>query len=115
MQAMVAACFSRLRHLNPDTSEGFTILDLSSSVSLSEQESDAAQGGLRMTAPDPRSGQIPAAGTEQEKEAPTLSSEILDDGVVERLEQEAEKISPTGIYILPPLVIADQNPDSHRL
>lgn len=96
MQAMVAACFSRLRYLNPETSEGFTTLDLSSSVLLSEQDADTTQGGLRMTAPDPRSGQIPAAGTEQEKEPPTLSSEILDDGVVERLEQEAEKISPTG-------------------
>ncbi|GAA5913201.1 Arf family guanine nucleotide exchange factor GEA2 [Sporobolomyces salmoneus] len=91
MQAMVAACFSRLRHLNPETSEGFATLDLaSSSASISEQDADAAQAGPRMAAPDPRSGQIPAATPH--------ADEVLDDRVVERLELEAEKLSPSDEF-----------------
>ncbi|GAA5978631.1 hypothetical protein JCM5350_002459 [Sporobolomyces pararoseus] len=105
MQAMVAACFSRLRHLNPETSEGFAALELaSSSASISEHDPDAAQGGPRMVAPDPRSAQIPAAGAEHQKGPQQHLDEVLDDKVVERLEQEAEKLSPTeefDIEIIP--------------
>lgn len=101
MQAMVAACFSRLRHLNPETSEGFAAFDLaSSSASISENDPDAAQGGPRMVAPDPRSAQIPAAGAEHQKGPQQHLDEVLDDKVVERLEQEAEKLSPTGMCSL---------------
>ncbi|GAA6005362.1 hypothetical protein JCM11491_002672 [Sporobolomyces phaffii] len=96
MQAMVAACFSRLRHLNPETSEGFANVELASSAaSISEQDPDAVQGGPRMVAPDPRSGQIPAAGAELPRGQQAQTEEVLDEKVVERLELEAEKLSPT--------------------
>ncbi|GAA5869908.1 hypothetical protein JCM16303_001838 [Sporobolomyces ruberrimus] len=101
MQAMVAACFSRLRHLNPETAEGFAPVELaSSSASISEQEAETPQGGLRMTAPDPRSAQIPAAAGDLQKGPQPPVEDVLDDRVVERLEQEAEKLSPTEDFEL---------------
>lgn len=63
MQAMVAAVFSRLRHLSPDDDLA-AAPPTSSAASVTGVDVDVAAGanGLRMVAPDPRSAQIPAAG-----------------------------------------------------
>jgi len=63
MQAMVAAVFSRLRHLSPEDDLA-AAPPTSSAASVTGVDVDVAAGanGLRMVAPDPRSAQIPAAG-----------------------------------------------------
>lgn len=66
MQAMVAAVFSRLRHLSPEDDDlpATQSSSAAASVSGAAAADDGALGtnGPRMIAPDPRSAQIPAAG-----------------------------------------------------
>lgn len=64
MHAMVAAVFSNLRHVPAEL--GLSLHQFSSTLSLDESTAEHVEGelvglGVRMTAPDPRSGQIPAA------------------------------------------------------
>ncbi|GAA5889769.1 hypothetical protein JCM6882_004317 [Rhodosporidiobolus microsporus] len=62
MQAMVAAVFSRLRHLPSENDSLAASHPMASTVSLSEMAEEAQAGGPKMAAPNPRSGAIPAAG-----------------------------------------------------
>jgi brefeldin A-resistance guanine nucleotide exchange factor 1 len=89
MQAMVAAVFSRLRHLSPE--QRLADLNLSSTVSLSDSslqaEAEAAIGlGVRMSAPDPRGAHIPAAAgsdgmeTDAKREEPEQEASVEDEG-----------------------------------
>ncbi|CEQ40773.1 SPOSA6832_02437, partial [Sporobolomyces salmonicolor] len=105
MQAMVAAVFSRLRHLSPSDDPSLSSVPLSSAPSLSGN-GETSPGGVRMAAPDPRGGQIPSAAG---REAATPTSEADDKtlkhgSLVEKLETAAAgqpevqdtATSPTG-------------------
>ncbi|GAA5882904.1 hypothetical protein JCM1840_000744 [Sporobolomyces johnsonii] len=105
MQAMVAAVFSRLRHLSPSEEGTLSSVALSSAPSLSG-DGETSPGGVRMAAPDPRGGQIPSAAG---REALTPTSEVNDKSLangalMEKLESAAAgqpevqetATSPTG-------------------
>ncbi|GAA6008572.1 Sec7 domain-containing protein [Rhodotorula paludigena] len=88
MQAMVAAVFSRLRHVPSEDELGARQSQaMASSVSLSEVAADvSAPGGPRMAAPDPRSAQIPAAGPSEVEDrnggvpVREVEEDLQDDG-----------------------------------
>lgn len=88
MQAMVAAVFSRLRHVPSEDELGARQSQaMASSVSLSEVAADvSAPGGPRMAAPDPRSAQIPAAGPSEVEDrnggvpVGEVEEDLQDDG-----------------------------------
>ncbi|GAA5939550.1 hypothetical protein JCM3775_004858 [Rhodotorula graminis] len=92
MQAMVAAVFSRLRHLSPEDDLA-AAPPTSSTASVAGVDDPAGANGLRMVAPDPRSAQIPAArpggedGLEQEDEE---QQGVREEDKAARLEDEKD-------------------------
>lgn len=92
MQALVSTVFTKLRTL--PSHDAITTHEFSSTLSLADSISkDAPQAGVgaglnagvRMTAPDPRSGKIPAAreGEDGQEEVEDVGSEIVPDDVSE--------------------------------
>ena len=63
MQAMVAAVFSKLRHI---PSEAPALASLSAGFVSTASLSDQLDAGVRMTAPDPRSGQFGAPSPDEQ-------------------------------------------------
>ncbi|BGP52381.1 GDP/GTP exchange factor for ARF [Rhodotorula kratochvilovae] len=99
MQAMVAAVFSRLRHLSPEDDLP-SAQAMSSSVSLSEVGDATAPSGPRMAAPDPRSAQIPAAGpSEPERYEEDEAAQGGENGGMngEAVEDDEPDIIPFGL------------------
>ncbi|GAA5913880.1 hypothetical protein JCM8208_004987 [Rhodotorula glutinis] len=112
MQAMVAAVFSRLRHLSPE--DDLAVAPPTSSAASVAGGVDDAHGanGLRMVAPDPRSAQIPAAGPggedgleeeevadKREEDKKALLEEEEKDGLVdgEAIKDDEPDIAPFGL------------------
>ncbi|BGP44136.1 GDP/GTP exchange factor for ARF [Rhodotorula kratochvilovae] len=99
MQAMVAAVFSRLRHLSPEDDLP-SAQAMSSSVSLSEVGDATAPSGPRMAAPDPRSAKIPAAGpSEPERYEEDEAAQGRENGGMngEAVEDDEPDIIPFGL------------------
>lgn len=92
MQALVSTVFTKLRTL--PSHDAITTHEFASTLSLSDSVSkDAPQvgvgaglsAGVRMTAPDPRSGNIPAAreGEGGQEEIEDVGSEIVPEDISE--------------------------------
>ncbi|GAA6035516.1 hypothetical protein JCM8097_000294 [Rhodosporidiobolus ruineniae] len=101
MQAMVAAVFSRLRHLPSEDDALAVSHPMASTVSLSEMAEEAQEkaGGPKMAAPDPRSGAIPAAGTGSAGEAEKSRLE----GEMEGQAEEKQREGPLEDELPPPI------------